>query len=141
MFEDYFKIKYLINFFIIILFIFFISLSIIGEFNDAENYDDIPHVSKYLKNHNDCEIYGCYFYNRVIWRLVMISSIISSIGIIYFLYMLNYKVSLSLFVLIWLIIFLTGYATDNFSNYHVLKDTCDKSKSKKVIYENIKYEK
>lgn len=116
------------NIFGFIIFAIIILLTIWAIVQETREYDSITNIIPY-SNNPDPSFYGCKAQNKVVWREALIGSVFSTILVFFFLYVLNFPISVFLFILFTAVVFAVYYALSNFRNYHWYKEVCDASKS------------
>lgn len=116
------------NIFGIILFCIIILLTIWAFIQEKHEYDAIVNIIPYSENPYP-SFYACKSQNKVVWREALIGSVLSTLLVFFFLYVLKFPISFFLFILVSSIVFIVYYAISNFRNYHWYKEVCDASNS------------
>lgn len=115
----------LFNLIIIVLLLILLILAIYHECNNYSLLFKTPDLST---SENTCEIYACHAKEEAIWKSIYISTFVSSMLILFFLYSYRIPINFTLILIIFASVFFPMYLMRNYKAFHYYGPLCDKAK-------------
>lgn len=115
----------LFNTIIIVVLIVFLGLAI---YHECRNYKLVFNMENMSESDNTCETYACHAKEEAVWKSVYISSFVSAMIILFFLYSYHVNITFTLILIVFVSIFLPSYLMRNYKAFHYYGPLCDKAR-------------